>query len=281
MKNKRALVILSGGQDSTTCLFWALEQFEEVQAITFDYGQRHRREIQTAETVAKMAGVKHEIVRVPTCLVSSSPLTSDNELEKYNNAQEMEDIIGERVELTFVPMRNTFFFVIAMNRAVAYDCQHLVTGICEADNANYPDCTDKFRSMFEDMANQSLGLRKESAVNQFMLHAPLMHLSKAQTCQLAYAMPKCWEALAYTHTSYDGQYPPTDNNHANVLRADGFEKAGLPDPLVLRAVGEGLMQYPRTANYDKFFNGGVETGSGKFTDFDRGAVTSQIPGGAT
>ncbi len=251
--NKKALCILSGGQDSTTCLFWALEQFDEVHAITFDYGQRHRLEIAAAEKIAAMAGVKHEIVRVPTCLVSSSPLTSNNELEKYDNAQQMEEIIGDRVELTFVPMRNTFFFVIAMNRAVALGCQHLVTGICEADNANYPDCTDKFRSMFEDLANQSLGLRKESAVNQFMLHAPLMHLTKAQTCQMAYVMPKCWEAIAFTHTSYDGKYPPTDNNHSNVLRADGFEKAGLPDPLVVRACKEGLMTYPHTANYDEFY----------------------------
>lgn len=250
MNNRKALVILSGGQDSTTCLFWAKEHFDEVHAVTFDYGQRHLLEIYAAEKVAQIAGVKtHEIISVPTCLVSSSPLTSTNELERYPDAQKMEEIIGNRIELTFVPMRNTFFFVIAMNRAVALGCQHLVTGICEADNANYPDCTDKFRGMFEDMANQSLGLRKESSVNQFMLHAPLMRLDKAATCKLAYSMPECWKALAYTHTSYDGKYPPTDMNHANVLRADGFEKAGLPDPLVIRAWHEGLMDLPKTSNY--------------------------------
>lgn len=251
MRNKNALVILSGGQDSTTCLFWALENFENVHAITFDYGQRHRIEIEAAIQVAMLAGIgdKHEVVRVPDVLVSTSPLLSNNELEKYNNADEMDKIIGNRVELTFVPMRNTFFFVIAMNRAVALNCQHLVTGICEADNANYPDCTEKFKSMFEDLANQSLGLHDKNHVDHFMLHAPLMHLSKAETVKMAHSMRKCWDALAYTHTSYDGKYPPTDNNHSNVLRADGFEKAGLPDPLVIRAWTENLMELPKTDNY--------------------------------
>ena len=78
---------------------------------------------------------------------------------------------------------------------------------------------------------------------------PLINKSKAETVKIAHQIPECWEALAYSHTSYDGKYPPTDMNHANVLRADGFEKAGLPDPLVLRAVDEGLMELPETDNY--------------------------------
>lgn len=241
---EKALVILSGGQDSTTCLFWAKQQFGEVHAITFDYGQRHRIEIDAARKVAEMAGVaSHAVIAVPNCLVSTSPLTSSNDLEQYENAEQMEKVIGNRVELTFVPMRNQFFFTIAMNRAVALGCEHLVTGICQEDNANYPDCREMFRSSFELTANLALGTDK------FRVHAPLMWLSKARTVRLARTLPGCWEALAYTHTSYDGKYPPADMNHANVLRADGFAKAGLPDPLVLRAVREGLMDLPATENY--------------------------------
>jgi 7-cyano-7-deazaguanine synthase len=241
---KKALVILSGGQDSTTTLFWAKERFDEVHAITFDYGQRHKIELDAAVKVAAMAEVaSHEIVALPGVLRSTSPLTSDAELEQYEDASQMEEVIGNRVELTFVPMRNTFFFTVAMNRAVALGANHLVTGICQEDNANYPDCTEKFRNAFERMANLSLGTER------FFIHAPLMYLSKAETVMMAKAMPECWEALAYSHTSYDGKYPPTDKNHSNVLRAYGFEVAGLPDPLVLRAHREGLMELPDTPNY--------------------------------
>jgi 7-cyano-7-deazaguanine synthase len=246
----KCLVILSGGQDSTTTLFWAKQYFDEVHAITFDYGQRHRLEIDAARKVAKMAEVaSHEIVEVPGILVSTSPLTSTNELEKYESATQMESVIGNRVELTFVPMRNTFFFTVAMNRAVALGCKHLVTGICQEDNANYPDCTESFRDALETAFNLSLGL--STPEDKFQIHAPLMNLSKAQSVELARNLPGCWEALAYSHTSYDGKYPPTDMNHANVLRADGFAKAGLPDPLVVRAWKEGLMQLPSTSNYNE------------------------------
>lgn len=253
---KKALVILSGGQDSTACLFWAKQQFDEVHAITFDYGQRHRIEIDAARKVAEMAGVaSHEVVELPNCLVSTSPLTSSAQLELYEDAAQMEKVIGDRVELTFVPMRNMLFFTVAMNRAVALGCDSLVTGICQEDNANYPDCRESFREGFEHAANLALGTenaRVEGAWAgiQFQILAPLMYLSKAETCCIAHEMPDCWAALAYTHTSYDGKYPPTDMNHANILRAHGFETAGLPDPLVLRAWNEGIMELPETSNYD-------------------------------
>ena len=246
----KALVILSGGQDSTTTLFWAKERFREVHAITFDYGQRHSIEIEAAKKVAELAGVtSHEVVSLPGILKSASPLTSSNELERYESAAQMEQVIGNRVELTFVPMRNTFFFVVAMNRAVALDCRNLVTGICQEDNANYPDCTEEFRSKFEDTANQSLGLSAASD-DAFRVWAPLMFLSKAETVHMATQLPGCWQALSFSHTSYDGKYPPIDMNHSNVLRADGFAKAGLPDPLVVRAFRDGLMLMPATPNYE-------------------------------
>jgi 7-cyano-7-deazaguanine synthase len=251
----KALVILSGGQDSTTCLFWAKQKFTEVHAVTFDYGQRHSLELEAAAKVAQMAGViSHEIVKVPGILRSTSPLTSNNDLEKYENYEQMDSVIQDRVELTFVPMRNTLFFTLAMNRAVDLHCDHLVTGICQEDNANYPDCTEYYRQAFEMMANLSLGTWDNATGARFKIHAPLMNLSKAQTVKLSHELPGCWDALAYSHTSYDGKYPPTDMNHSNVLRAHGFEEAGLPDPLVVRAWKEGLMELPATVNYDSVRN---------------------------
>lgn len=259
----KILVVLSGGQDSTTCLFWAKKQLEklnvtpvpgghELHAVTFDYQQRHRLEIEAAKIVARMADVRsHEIIEVPNCLRSTSPLIDrDNELERYESYEQMDKVIGNRVELTFVPMRNTLFLTIAANRAIALGCRALVTGVCEQDNANYPDCRFSYIMAMERAINQSLG------TNDFSIHAPLIHLSKAETVKLAKTLPGCMNALAYSHTSYDGLYPPTDMNHSNVLRARGFEEAGEPDPLVVRAWSEGLMELPSTSNYDKLRNKG-------------------------
>lgn len=250
---KKALVILSGGQDSTTCLFWALEHFDEVHCITFNYGQRHVLEIQSAVLVAQMAGCgeRHEIVTLGDILVSSSPLTSANELERYTDAEQMDAVIGDRRETTFVPMRNALFLTLAANRAEALGIDYIVTGVCAMDNANYDDCRQVFIDATAKYINTALG-HDHRGTQPIRIATPLMELTKAQTCELATTLPGCWDALAFTHTSYDGQYPPTDMNHANVLRADGFAQAGLPDPLVVRAWREGLMDLPTTDNYDEF-----------------------------
>lgn len=250
---RKVLVVLSGGQDSTTCLFWVRnkliensgpkDQFE-LHAVTFDYGQRHLIELRAAMHIAEKAGCKsHEVIAVPNCLKSTSPLTSKNELERYESFKQMDKVIGERVELTFVPMRNTLFLAIAANRAVAMGCYDIVTGVCQQDNANYPDCTVQFIANMQTAINSSLGIRN------FRIHTPLIHLTKAQSVIMASELPGCMDALAYSHTSYDGKYPPTDMNHANILRAQGFLEANMPDPLVVRAWKEGLMPLPETENY--------------------------------
>lgn len=252
----KILVVLSGGQDSTTCLFWAksLAPKAEIHAVTFDYGQRHSIEIEAAKKVAAIAGVKsHEIVKVPDCLHSTSPLTSNNELERYESYEQMDKVIGGRVELTFIPMRNTLFLTIAANRAVEHGCIAVVTGVCQQDNANYPDCRETYIKALERAFNLSLGF------NALQICTPLMHLTKASTVRMAWDLRDigAFRALAYSHTSYDGKYPPVDMNHSNVLRAEGFLQADLPDPLVLRANKEGLMELPSTKNYRQTLVGDV------------------------
>lgn len=246
----KVMVVLSGGQDSTTCLYWAKQHFKEVHAITFNYGQKHEIEVKAAFRIGKMAGVaSHEFVTIPKLLRSRSPLVSHGEtLEQYDDYESMDKIIGDRVELTFVPMRNAFFLTVAANYALEKDCFDLVTGVCQQDNANYPDCRQVFISAQEETINRALGIEK------FKIHAPLMYMSKADSIALAKTLDGCMEALAYSHTAYDGQYPPVGKDHASVLRAQGFLEANTPDPLVVRAWKEGLMALPDTPNYEELRN---------------------------
>ncbi len=245
---QKCVVVLSGGQDSTTALYWAKTKFDEIHAVTFDYGQRHRRELESAEKIAKMAEVKSwELIDLDGVLQGKSPLTDHEQpLEQYESHDEMEKIIGNRVELTFVPMRNALFLTIAANRAITKDAKHLVTGVCQMDNANYPDCRRGFIRAMEQMTEEALGLNGFD----FVIETPLMTLTKAESIKLAKTLPGCMEALAYSHTAYDGQYPPLGKDHATVLRAQGFLEAHEPDPLIVRAWREGLMQLPETTNYD-------------------------------
>lgn len=245
MRSNAALVVLSGGQDSTTCLVWAKKYFDEVHAVTFDYNQRHAREIQAARDVAKLVGVaSHSIVELGSILMGRSPLTNpDQPLEQYSDFKSMDRIIGNRIELTFVPMRNALFLTLAANRAVCLDIAHLVTGVCQADNANYPDCRGSFIAAMQLAIQEALGLPAP-----FNIHVPLLELPKEESITLMWNLGG-FELLAFTHTAYDGQYPPVGNDHATLLRAHGFEQACMPDPLVVRAWEEGWMPLPTTANY--------------------------------
>lgn len=248
-----ALVILSGGQDSTTCLAMALKAFPKVSAISFDYGQRHARELQAAADVCKLTGVNHEVIVLGDgILAGTSPLTNRSEtLEQYSDYKSMDAIIGDRVEKTFVPMRNALFLTVAANRAACMGANKLVTGVCEADNANYPDCRASFISAQEVAINEALGqvLRANPGGDLGIeIWTPLIRRTKAQSIHIMQELAQL-PLLAFTHTAYDGQYPPMGSDHATVLRAQGFLEAGVPDPLIVRACMEGLMQLPTTPNY--------------------------------
>lgn len=229
------MVVLSGGQDSTTCLLEAKRQYETVHAITFDYGQRHKIEIQSAVNVAHLVGVdSHEVVNVAGLLRSSSPLTSDTPLETYVSFEQMDGVIGNRVELTFVPLRNPFFLVVAANYALAKGCNTLMTGVCEADNANYPDCTQVFINRMDMLINTALG-HLTSNSEWFHIVTPLIKATKAETVRRAmqHGALGC-QAIALSHTCYAGVFPPCGVCHACTLRAEGFRVAGVADPLVER-----------------------------------------------
>lgn len=242
-----AIVVLSGGQDSTTCLFWARHMGYEVHAVTFDYNQRHAREIEAAVKVAKLAGVQsHEIITLGPVLKGTSPLVSDNALDQYADHKSLPG----GLEKTFVPMRNQLFLTIAANRAYLHNADALVTGVCEEDYGGYPDCRETFIQALAHACNLGTFTGQDGAPGPLTILTPLMHLTKKATVELALTLPGCYAALAWTHTSYDGAYPPVGHDHATLLRAKGFEEANVPDPLVLRAFTEGLMDLPDSPNYE-------------------------------
>jgi 7-cyano-7-deazaguanine synthase len=250
MNKGKALVVLSGGQDSTTCLAWAINEGYEVHTISFDYGQKHVVELHAALAVARILGVpasRQEFVPLGAgILAGTSPLVNKNaELEQYADHQSLPG----GLEKTFVPMRNQLFLTVAANRAYVLGCSVLVTGVCQEDFGGYPDCRRVFIDALQDACNYGTFTGQGDTLPPLRILTPLMSLTKAASVHLAMKLPGCMSALAYSHTAYDGQYPPLGHDHATLLRAKGFEEAGIPDPLVLRAVGEGLMASPNTPNY--------------------------------
>ncbi len=226
LNNHKALVVFSGGQDSTTCLYWAKRKWSEVHTVTFDYGQKHGIELDAACKICKFAGVEFDLVKVPQVLRSTSPLTDHTQdLDKYESVSEFKP----GVQATFVPGRNILFLTIAANIAVSRGCKHLVIGVCEEDYGGYYDCRSEFIEAMQKSLNQGLFGSDEGIV----IHTPLMHLTKAETVKLALDLGKeCMQALSYSHTCYAGTYPPCGKCHACLLRERGFKEAGVHDPLL-------------------------------------------------
>lgn len=247
---KKAMVVLSGGQDSTTCLYWAIQQGYDVHTVTFDYRQKHRRELESAMVVASMAGVEHtnvELVQLGAHILDgTSPLVNRSaRLEQYKDHQSLPG----GLEKTFVPMRNQLFLTVAANRAYCVGANVVITGVCEEDYGGYPDCRRMFIDAIERASSLGTFTNEPETLPALQIKTPLMHLTKAATVRLACELPGCYRAVGFSHTAYDGQYPPTGKDHASLLRAKGFEEAGIPDPLVLRAIQEGHMDWPDAPNY--------------------------------
>ena len=222
-KDAKCLVILSGGQDSTTCLYWAREHFAEIHTVTFDYGQRHSIEIESAGRIARLARVaSHETIDIRGIMKSASPLVdTDIPVGRYESAA---DLPGG-VEATFIPCRNILFLTIAANRAVAKGVSDLVLGVSAVDYGGYPDCRPEFVRLQEEALRAGLEM-------DMKIHAPLISMSKKDTVLLALTLPGCMDALALTHTCYEGTAPPCGKCHACLLRQKGFQEAGVEDPLV-------------------------------------------------
>jgi 7-cyano-7-deazaguanine synthase len=217
--NARALVVFSGGQDSTTCLYWALDRFAHVEVLTFDYGQRHSIELDAARTIAAKASVPHLVLReTALAQLGGNSLTGDLKVEA---------VPEKGLPNTFVPGRNILFLTLAAAYAFQRGISDIVTGVCQTDFSGYPDCRrDTIDSLERTL---SLGIDRP-----YVIHTPLMWLNKAETVRLARDVGAL-EAMAWSHTCYNGAFPPCETCPACELRAKGFAEAGIQDPLVVRA----------------------------------------------
>jgi 7-cyano-7-deazaguanine synthase len=218
---ENALVVLSGGQDSTTCLYWAIDRCGtgNVETVTFDYGQRHRIELECAGRVAAFAKVPNRVLPIDTFAKLGGDALTDETVAVRPGVDAATGLPN-----TFVPGRNLIFLTFAAAYAYRRGIGHLVTGVAQTDYSGYPDC----REATIESLQQTLCLGMDFDIT---IHTPLMHRSKKETVELARdlgALP----AMAYTHTCYNGQRPPCGVCPACKLRARGFAEAGLADPLL-------------------------------------------------
>ena len=171
-QNESALVCLSGGQDSTTCLYWALKHFTHVEAVCFSYGQKHALEVEVARRIAEKAGVAFSLLDLS--LLGQMTYNALTDASVVMDKEKPADALPN----TFVPGRNMLFLTLAAIKAYEKGIRNLVTGVSQTDFSGYPDCRDTFiRSL-----NVSLNLAMES---QFVIHTPLMWLDKEQEWELA------------------------------------------------------------------------------------------------
>lgn len=188
--NKKALVVFSGGQDSTTCLIWALKEFDEVQAVSFAYGQRHELELECAKNITEDFSVKHHILDLGL-LNQLAP----NALTRKNiDIKEGKD---DELPSTFVDGRNLLFLSFAAILAKQLGYHHIVTGVCQTDFSGYPDCRDVFIKSLNVTLNLSMDYN-------FIIHTPLMWLDKKQTWALSDELGHFEYVRTKTLTCYNG-----------------------------------------------------------------------------
>ena len=219
--SEKALVVLSGGQDSTTCLYWAIDRFgrSNVSSITFDYGQKHRIELECAREVAAAAGVANVCLPIDTFAALGGDALTDMAIPVSDEADQETEL-----PVTFVAGRNLIFLTFAAAYAYRHGIQHIVTGVAQTDYSGYPDCREETMAALQRAI--TLGMDRE-----FTIHTPLMHRSKKETVELAVRLGAL-EAMALTHTCYKGLRPPCGECQACRLRARGFAEAGVQDPLL-------------------------------------------------
>ncbi len=226
---KKAVVLVSGGLDSATTLAIAREQKFECHGITFDYGQRHRIELEAAKAVAQSLGVRgHTFMKIDLRAFGGSALTADIDVPK-DRAGELElSGHGSQVPITYVPARNTIFLSFALAYAEVLDAADIFIGVNAVDYSGYPDCRPAFIEAFERMANLATKMTTEG--RGVHVHAPLIHWSKAEIIKegLKRGVDYGLTLSCYDPNPKTGK--PCGHCDSCLMRAAGFKAAGLDDP---------------------------------------------------
>ena len=218
--NNQAVVLLSGGLDSMVCAGLAREAGFDLLALTIDYNQRHRIELEAAANIARsLRAVRHIVLPLDLSRFGGSALTGDGEVPK--------DVDDAGIPITYVPARNTIFLSICLGWAEAVGARDLYIGVNALDYSGYPDCRPDFVAAFENLANIATKAGIEG--DRFTVHTPLLHMTKADIAREA---DRLGLDAALSHSCYD---PLPDGSHCGLcdacrLRSKGFADAGLPDP---------------------------------------------------
>lgn len=228
MSERKAVVLLSGGLDSTTVVAIAQEQGFMVYALSFDYGQNHKIELESAKRIAAKLSVQHHaIVKVDLRAFGGSALTSDQPVPKHRTAE----AIGHGVPITYVPARNTVFLSLALAFAETLGATDIFLGVNALDYSGYPDCRPEFIEAFETLANLATKMGTEG--KRVTIHTPLIAMTKKQIVEAGLR-------LGVDYSTTISCYDPGDNGEACgacdacLLRLKGFAEAGVSDPAVYR-----------------------------------------------
>ena len=226
---RRAVCLLSGGLDSSTCLAIARRGGYECYCLSFDYGQRHAIELQAAARVAKQLGAsEHRIAKLDLRVFGGSALTADIDVPKHRGLEHM----ASGIPVTYVPARNTIFLSFALAYAEVIGAADIFIGVNAIDYSGYPDCRPEFIRAFEGVANLATRAAVEGRT-RVAIHTPLISMTKADIVRAAVALGV---DLSLTHSCYDPGPggTPCGSCDSCILRQKGFAEAGVNDPLMAR-----------------------------------------------
>lgn len=226
---RRAVCLLSGGLDSSTCLAIARRDGYECYCLSFDYGQRHAIELQAAARVAKQLGAsEHRIAKLDLRVFGGSALTADIDVPKHRGLEHM----ASGIPVTYVPARNTIFLSFALAYAEVIGAADIFIGVNAIDYSGYPDCRPEFIRAFEGVANLATRAAVEGRT-RVAIHTPLISMTKADIVRAAVALGV---DLSLTHSCYDPGPggTPCGSCDSCILRRKGFAEAGVNDPLMAR-----------------------------------------------